>query len=89
MRCSLVGFALVSLSACLEIGSGLYAQFIPGGFHFEDPTLLRIYRLGFLTALLGLLCAMVGAGGKSPLRWKALLLSAFMLLLWIMQVMGE
>lgn len=87
--CSLIAFALASLSASLEIGMGVYAQFIPGGFRFEDPTLLRIYRLGFLSAILGLLCAILGITSKSPLRWKGPLLSTCMALLWMMQAMGE
>ena len=86
---SLVGFGFASLSASVEIGSGIYAQFIPGGFPFMDPTLLRIYRWGFVLAVLGLLCSLFGADTKGPLRWKAPLLSTAMSLLWVMQAMGE
>jgi hypothetical protein len=87
VRCSVIGFVFATLSASLEVGSGLYAQFtdVP----FMDPTLLRIYGVGFLTALLGLGFALWGAGSKSPLRFKAPTLSAILLLLWLGQAMGE
>ncbi len=88
MMCSVMGFALASLSASLEIGAGLYAQFTDG-FPFMDPTLLRIYRWGFGLALLGLVCGLFGGGSKSPLRWKAPALSAVLLLLWLAHGMAE
>ena len=88
MRCSIAGFALASVSAALEIGSGTYAQFI-NGFPFEDPTFLRIYRWGFLLAFLGLIVGLFGVTNKTPLRWKAPALSTVLLLLWLGQVMGE
>jgi hypothetical protein len=88
MRCSLVGFVLASVSAALEIGTGTYGQFI-NGFPFEDPTLLRIFRWGFLLALLGLIAGLFGITNKTPLRWKAPALSTVLLLLWVGQVMGE
>ena len=88
MMCSLAGFALASLSASLEIGLGMYAQFTDG-FSFMDPTLLRIGGVGLLCALLGLVCGLCGTGSKTPLRWKAPLLSAVLLLLWVGQAIGE
>lgn len=87
-KCSLAGFVLASGSAALEIASGTYAQFT-NGFSFQDPTLLRIYRWGFLLALLGLIVGLLGIARKNPLRWKAPTLSMFLLLLWFGQVMGE
>lgn len=88
MRCSAVGFILASASAALEIGSATYAQFI-NGFPFEDPTLLRIYRWGFLLAFLGLIAGLFGVSSKTPLRWKTPALSIVLLLLWLGQAMGE
>jgi len=87
MKCSLAGFVLASISAALEIGSGTYAQF--RSFPFEDPTLLSIYRWGFVLAFLGLVIGLFGVGKKTPLRWKAPTLSTVLLVLWIGQVMGE
>ena len=88
VACSLVGFSCASASAALEIGSGVYAQFI-GGFPFNHPTLLRIYALGLLFAAVGLILGLVGALTPNPLRWKAPSLSAVFLLLWVGQVIGE
>jgi len=88
MKCSVAGFVLASSSAALEIGSGIYAQFV-NGFPFQDPALLRIYRWGFLLALLGLIVGLFGIAKKNPLRWKAPALSMFLLLLWFGQAMGE
>ena len=86
---TLVGFSLASISAALEISSATYAQFRAGGFPFNDPTLLRIYRFGFWFALLGLVCSMIGVGTKTPLRFKAPALSLVLMLLWMGQAMGE
>lgn len=85
----MLGFCFASASAALEIVSGTYAQFREGGFPFNDPTLLRIYFVGFCLALLGLVCGLAGIGKKTPVRFKAPALSMFMLLLWIGQAMGE
>jgi hypothetical protein len=87
-KCSVVGFALASSSAALEIGSGAYAQFI-NGFSFQDPTLLRIYGVGFLLAFLWLVFGLFGIAKRNPLRWKAPALSMVLLLVWFGQVMGE
>lgn len=87
MTCSLAGFIFASASAALEIGSATYAQFID--IPFEDPALLRVYRWGLLLAFLGLVLGLFGVGKKTPLRWKAPALSAVLLLLWILQAMGE
>ncbi len=88
IRCSLAGFVFASLSASLEVGTGIYAQFTEG-FPFMNPTLLRIYAWGFVSAFLGLLLGLCGAGNKSPLRWKTPALSTILLLLWLGQAMGE
>jgi len=86
--CSLVGFIFACLSAGLEIGTVLYAQAI-GGFPFNDPTLLKIYGLGLIAALLGVVCGLCGVGSKGPLRWKTLALSTFLSLLWFWHAMSE
>src|SRR5438270_11647864 len=79
--CSIVALVFASVSALLKIGTGLYARFtdIP----FMDPVLLRIYRVGMVTALLGLVSSVPGMGTKNPLRWKAPALSAALLLMWL------
>jgi len=54
-----------------------------------DPTLLRIYGWGALSAALGLLLGLCGADDKSPLQWKTPALSTILLLIWLGQAMGE
>jgi hypothetical protein len=85
---SVIGFSLASLSALLQIGSGVYAQF-NGGFPFNDPTLLHIYGIGLLLSLLGLLSGLCGLFRDGPLRFKAPALSAFLLLLWFAHAISE
>jgi hypothetical protein len=85
---SVSGFLLASLSASLQISSGIYAQFADG-FSFNDPTLLRIYFIGFWLALLGLVSGLFGSFRNGPLRFKAPSLSAFLILLWIWHAMAE
>jgi len=80
-----VAVALGTASAMLYVGTGLYARTI-GGFPFYDPTLLRIYRYGALTALLGLVLAIVS---RSRVRAVAFGFSGFMFLLWVLAAEGE
>ena len=85
--CSLAGFTLASLSALVEISSGIYAQFHE--FRYYDPLLMTIYRVGFFVAGFGFVVSLFGSATKSPLRWKALVLSAVMLLLWSWHAVSE
>jgi hypothetical protein len=88
MTLSAIGFGFASLSALLQIGTGLYAN-LTGGFPFNDPKLMRIYGIGLLSALLGLACGLGGMFRESPLRFKAPILSAFLLLFWALQAISE
>ncbi len=86
---SVVGFSLASLVAITQIVMGTYAMAI-GGFPFFDPTLLKIYSFCFFTAILAMVCSLVACiAEKSPLNWKAGVLSLFLWLLVIAQMMGE
>jgi hypothetical protein len=84
MKCSLVGFAFASLSASLEIGWGLNARFADDVKLLSDSFLV-IYGVGFLSALLGLVCGLCGVASKTPLRWKSPALATVLLLLWLAQ----
>jgi hypothetical protein len=88
IACSLVGFTLGSISAAMQVGSGLYAQFTDG-FPFMDPRLLRIYGFGMVSAFVGLICGVFGADSKNPFRWKGHVLCIFLLLLWLAEAVGE
>jgi hypothetical protein len=87
-KVSLIGFLLGSASALLAVGSQLYAHWI-GGFQYYDPPLLRIYRIGLLLSLCGLICAAIGAFRRNALRWYAPALSFGMFVLWFMWAVGE
>ena len=84
---SVIGFSLASLSALLHVATGIYAQVHE--FPFYDPTLLRIYGVGLLLSLLGLLSGLCGSFRGGPLRFKAPALSAFLLLLWFAHAVSE
>ena len=88
MTLSVIGFGFASSSALLQIGTGLYAN-VTDGFPFNDPRLMRIYGIGLLLALLGLACGIGGVFRTNPLRFKAPILSAFLLLFWMLQAMSE
>jgi hypothetical protein len=85
---SLIGFTFATASALLAISSMLYAGAI-GGFPFYDPMLLRIYRWGALLSLIGIVFAIMGVWGRSPLRWHAPACAVGMLLFWFLEAMGE
>ena len=56
---SLVAFALATSSAVLAFGALLYAHLLRS-FPFHDPTLMQIYRWGFLSSLSGFVLGTVG-----------------------------
>jgi hypothetical protein len=55
---------------------------VTGGFPFDDPTLVLVFRLGFLTALFGLIAGVIGNGS---LQKPSLACSAFVLFMWALQ----
>jgi hypothetical protein len=86
---SIASFSLASAVATAQIVTVIYAMAV-GGFPFMDPTLLKIYRFCFFTGLISLICSLIACGReKSPLRWKALILSTFLILLVIVEAAGE
>jgi hypothetical protein len=87
-RLSLTGFALGTASALLAIGAMLYAH-SGGGFPFYAPALLRIYRLGLLLSVVGLIFGAVGLRWPSPVRWYAPVAAAGTLLFWLAAAAGE
>jgi hypothetical protein len=84
---SVSGFSLATLSALLQIGSGVYAQFVDVAFN--DSKFLRIYFIGFWLAALGLILSVCGSLGDGPLRFKGPSLSAVLVVLWIWHAVGE
>ncbi len=76
---------LAAASALLYLGTVLYSRII-GGFPFYDPTLMAIYLLGALTALVGLL---IGTLGRGRARVAVMGLSGSMLTLWLATASSE
>lgn len=85
---SVVGLGLGTVSALLAIGAMLYAR-SAGGFSFYDPALMRIYRLGLLLSVAGLIFGAVGLRWSNPVRWYAPAASAGTLLFWLAAAAGE
>jgi len=81
---SSVGFLLGTASASLAM-----AAIAHGRWRYYDPVLLRIYGLGMLISLIGLIFSLIGSFRPNFLRWQAPLLSAAMLALWILWAAAE
>ena len=85
---SLIGFALATASALLAISALVYSAVI-GGFPYYDPRLLRIYRIGALLSLCGIVFAVIGVWRSSTLRWHSLACTVGTLLFWFVAAMEE
>jgi len=85
---SLLGMSLATASALLAVGTHAYAVSI-GGFPFYDPRLLRIYGIGALLSIAGILTGIAGIWRRHPLRWIAPAVSAGMLVFWTLQASSE
>lgn len=84
---SFLAFALATSSALLAIGMTWYAQVHP--FRYYDPTLMKIYRLGFELSGGGLLFGLSGIWRSSPLRWYALICAGGTFAFWMLAAAGE
>jgi hypothetical protein len=85
---SLLGHFLASASALLAIMSVAYAQ-LTGGFAFHDPQLMKIYRIGFLLSMSGLIFGLAGLGQSNPLRWHAPIGALGTFAFWLLAAMSE
>jgi hypothetical protein len=81
---SLIGFILATASESLAIMMVIYAH-VRGGFDFYDPTLMKIYAVGTLLSLVGLILAIIGVWRPNSLRWHALICTIGTLLYWYVQ----
>ncbi len=85
---SLVGFLLGTASALLGIFTFLYSLAIHSFPHY-DPLLLRIYAVGTLLSLSGIVSGIAGLWTPSAVRWHAPICSVGTLLFWFMAAIGE
>lgn len=84
---SLIGFGVATLSALLAVFTYILASV--RGFAFYDPLLLRIYKVGLLLALGGIVLGLSGVWRPGPLRWHAPLCSLAMFVFWFLAASSE
>ncbi len=84
-RAQVGAWAVASISAFLFLGTSVYAR-VNGGVTYWDPTLMRIYRYGALTAMFGLATGLLGVG---RVRASIVGLSGTMLLVWLVAASSE
>jgi hypothetical protein len=53
-----------------------------GGLRLYNPPAFRIYKIGIVLAVVGLVFSIVGIRQKNALRWLAPILSLSMILAW-------
>ena len=82
---AVLGFALTSVSLLLINALTVHA-FITGGLPYSHPILLFASRLGFLSALFGMLVAFVGTG---QLENPTIAASGLCLLIWVVEGIAQ
>jgi hypothetical protein len=80
-----VGFAASSISLTVIIALGAHAIFT-GGLPYDHPLLMVAFRIGFLTALVGVLAALIG---KGQLEKPTIISSLLCLLIWFVEAMAQ
>ena len=85
---SLLGFIFASASALLAVSAGA-SSLKRGGFPYYDPLLMRIFGIGGLLSLGGLIVGVGGIWRASPLRWHAPVSAVTTLAFWIASAIGE
>jgi hypothetical protein len=85
--CSLLGFCIGSASALFAVASAIYAHMHVFGYY--DPTLMRIFRWGFLLSLSAILFSILGIWKPNSLRWFALICAVGTFLFWFAAAESE
>jgi hypothetical protein len=80
-----LGFTASSSSLLVIDFLAVHAIFT-GGFPYYSPPLMFAFRVGFLTALAGVLGAIVG---KGPLEVPTIVSSALCLLIWFVEAVAQ
>ena len=79
------GFAAASISLAVIIALGAHAIFT-GGLPYYHPILMLAFRIGFLTALIGVLAALIG---KGQLEKPTIISSLLCLLIWFAEALAQ
>jgi hypothetical protein len=82
---TVLGFAVTSVSLLLINTLAVHAS-ITGGLPYYHPILLLAFRVGFLSALLGMLAAFVGTG---QLENPTIAVSGLSLLIWFVEGIAQ
>ena len=82
---AVLGFGASTASLTLIVALGVHAL-ITGGFPYYSPPLILAFRLGFLTALCGVVAALIGTG---QLKVPTIVSSLLCLLIWFVEAMAQ
>jgi len=85
---SFFGFVLATASELLAISTATYAS-VTNSFSFYDPPLLKIYAVGMLLSLVGLILSIVGAFKANSLRYLAPVCALGTFFFWFMAAATE
>jgi hypothetical protein len=80
-----VGFGASTASLALIVALGVHAV-ITGGFPYYSPPLMLAFRVGFLTALCGVVAAIIG---KGQLEVPTIVSSLLCLLIWFVEAIAQ
>jgi len=85
---SLLGLIFATASALLAVSAIAYSLMI-GGFPYYDPRLMKIFAIGALLSLCGIIFGVAGVFRANSLRWHAPISAAATLSFWIVAAVGE
>ena len=80
-----LGFAASTMSLTVIVAIGVHALFT-GGLPHYSPLLMLAFRVGFLTALCGVLAALIG---KGQLEVPTIISSLLCLLIWFVEGIAQ
>jgi hypothetical protein len=80
-----IGFGASTASLTLVVALGVHAL-ITGGLPYYSPPLMLGFRVGFLTALCGVLAALIG---KGQLEVPTIVSSLLCLLIWFVEAIAQ
>lgn len=80
-----IGFGASTASLTLIVALGLHAL-ITGGLPYYSPPLMLAFRVGFLTALCGVVASLIG---KGELEVPTIVSSLLCLLIWLVEAMAQ
>jgi hypothetical protein len=80
-----IGFGASTACLTVIVTLGVHA-FVTGGLPYYSPPLMMAFRVGFLTALCGVLAALLG---KGQLKVPTIISSLLCLLIWFVEAIAQ